>query len=48
MERDEYVFRMATEREIPICMVTSGGYLQKSANVIADSVTNLMEKFINV
>jgi hypothetical protein len=39
---------MASEREIPIVLLTSGGYLQKSANVIAASITNLIEKFINV
>lgn len=48
MKRDEYVFQMATDRKIPVVMLTSGGYLPKSAKVIADSITNLIKKFIDV
>jgi len=48
IKRDEFVFKMAKEYEVPIVMVTSGGYTSKSAKVIADSITNLLKKFINV
>ncbi|GMN35981.1 hypothetical protein TIFTF001_005667 [Ficus carica] len=41
--RDEKVFRFARERNVPIVMLTSGGYMKSSARVIADSITNLSE-----
>jgi histone deacetylase 11 len=44
IERDEIVFRFALMRNIPIVMVTSGGYQANNARVIADSITNLFEK----
>lgn len=40
-QRDEYVFKMALDKNIPIAMVLSGGYLKKSPRVIADSIKNL-------
>ncbi|KAM5566007.1 histone deacetylase 2 [Rosa sericea] len=42
--RDEKVFRFARERNIPIVMLTSGGYMKSSARVIADSIANLSNK----
>ncbi|CAH2044453.1 unnamed protein product [Thlaspi arvense] len=42
--RDEKVFRFAREREIPIVMLTSGGYMKSSARVIANSIENLSRK----
>lgn len=39
--RDEKVFRVAREREIPVVMLTSGGYMKSNARVIADSIENL-------
>ncbi|BFG18154.1 histone deacetylase 2 [Prunus yedoensis var. nudiflora] len=42
--RDEKVFRFARKRNIPIVMLTSGGYMKSSARVIADSITNLSNK----
>ncbi|KAL6208011.1 hypothetical protein ACLB2K_018963 [Fragaria x ananassa] len=42
--RDEKVFKFARERNIPIVMLTSGGYMKSSARVIADSITNLSNK----
>ncbi|KAH7681954.1 histone deacetylase 11 protein [Dioscorea alata] len=42
--RDEKVFRFAKEQNIPIIMLTSGGYMKSSARVIADSITNLAKK----
>ncbi|XP_010462529.1 PREDICTED: histone deacetylase 2-like [Camelina sativa] len=41
---DEKVFRFAGDREIPIVMLTSGGYTKSSARVIADSIENLSRK----
>ncbi|XP_022638219.1 histone deacetylase 2 isoform X1 [Vigna radiata var. radiata] len=42
--RDEKVFRFAREKNIPIVMLTSGGYMKSSARVIADSIINLSNK----
>lgn len=42
--RDEKVFRFAHERNIPLVMLTSGGYMKSSARVIADSIINLTKK----
>ncbi len=42
--RDEKVFAIARELGVPVCMVTSGGYTKASADVIAASVTNLVDK----
>ncbi|XP_074572007.1 histone deacetylase 2 [Curcuma longa] len=44
MTRDEKVFRFARERNIPLLMLTSGGYMKSSARVIADSIENLAKK----
>lgn len=41
IKRDELVFRTARRSHIPIIMVTSGGYQQQTAKVIADSIINL-------
>jgi histone deacetylase 11 len=43
--RDEIVFRCATEGNIPIAMVLSGGYQLNNATVIALSIENLIAKF---
>uniref|UniRef100_A0ACD6ADL2 Uncharacterized protein n=1 Tax=Avena sativa TaxID=4498 RepID=A0ACD6ADL2_AVESA len=42
--RDEKVFRFAKDQNIPLLMLTSGGYMKSSARVIADSVINLSQK----
>lgn len=42
--RDEKVFRFAREKNIPLIMLTSGGYMKSSARVIADSMINLSKK----
>ncbi|OAY54095.1 histone deacetylase 2 [Manihot esculenta] len=42
--RDEKVFRFARERNAPLVMLTSGGYMKSSARVIADSIVNLSKK----
>ncbi|KAI6215644.1 Hist-deacetyl domain-containing protein [Aphelenchoides besseyi] len=46
VKRDEMVFTAAAEHSIPIVMVTSGGYTSRSAEAIAESVSNLLDKFI--
>ncbi|XP_063913452.1 histone deacetylase 11 [Zophobas morio] len=43
IERDELVFRKVRTRNIPIVMLTSGGYLKKTAKIIATSIINLHE-----
>ncbi|VEN50647.1 unnamed protein product [Callosobruchus maculatus] len=44
IKRDEIVFRQAVLRKIPIVMLTSGGYLKKTAAVIANSIMNLYKE----
>ncbi|XP_018565270.1 histone deacetylase 11 [Anoplophora glabripennis] len=44
IKRDELVFREAISRSIPIVMLTSGGYLKKTAKVIADSIVHLYKE----
>lgn len=43
INRDKIVFMKARERRIPIVMLTSGGYLRRTAKIIADSISNLAE-----
>ncbi|XP_067683770.1 histone deacetylase 11-like isoform X2 [Haliotis asinina] len=42
--RDEMVFAKARELNIPIFMLTSGGYTRGTARIIADSILNLRQK----
>jgi histone deacetylase 11 len=44
VKRDEIVFELAAQHSTPIVYVTSGGYTQESARVIADSILNLQAK----
>lgn len=44
LARDEFVFRSARDRGIPILMLLSGGYQKTNAQVIARSIANLREK----
>ncbi|XP_071512493.1 histone deacetylase 11-like isoform X1 [Panulirus ornatus] len=44
IERDEIVFQKVRQRNIPIVMLTSGGYQRATASVIADSIANLSKK----
>uniref|UniRef100_A0A8C3YMS7 Histone deacetylase 11 n=1 Tax=Catagonus wagneri TaxID=51154 RepID=A0A8C3YMS7_9CETA len=41
VRRDELVFRMVRSLQVPILMVTSGGYQKRTARIIADSILNL-------
>ncbi|RWS31714.1 hypothetical protein B4U80_02356, partial [Leptotrombidium deliense] len=45
-QRDEFVFTVAKQRNIPIVMLTSGGYQMNNAEVIANSIINLFAKNI--
>ena len=44
IKRDEIVFSVVRGRQIPIVMVTSGGYQRRTAEVIARSILNLRDK----
>ncbi|XP_050672960.1 histone deacetylase 11 [Leptidea sinapis] len=44
IKRDEFVFEMCKAHKIPIVMLTSGGYLRKTARIIANSIVNLKNK----
>ncbi|XP_013171457.1 PREDICTED: histone deacetylase 11 [Papilio xuthus] len=44
IQRDQFVFEQCKKRKIPIVMLTSGGYLRKTAKIIADSIINLESK----
>ncbi|XP_063421349.1 histone deacetylase 11-like isoform X1 [Mytilus trossulus] len=46
IKRDEIVFTKVRSKNIPIVMVTSGGYTMETAKIIADSILNLKEKKI--
>ena len=41
-QRDAKVFDWAVERGVPICMLLSGGYTQRSATVIVESMKSIM------
>lgn len=43
--RDEIIFDMCIRNNVPIVMVLSGGYQVINAEVIADSIKNLYDKF---
>ena len=42
--RDTYVFQLAQKQNIPIVMVTSGGYTYESAEIVADSIKAIVEQ----
>ncbi|CAH0559963.1 unnamed protein product [Brassicogethes aeneus] len=44
ISRDEIVFSIVRNRNIPIVMLTSGGYQKCTAKIIADSIINLYSK----
>ena len=45
IKRDEAIFRICMNQKIPVMMILSGGYQQVNAEVIANSIENLYEKF---
>lgn len=40
--RDEYVFRLARDKKIPIMMMLSGGYTEESAEITSESIKNII------
>ena len=42
LARDRRVFDWAAHRGVPICMLLSGGYTQRSAAVIVESIKSLL------
>ncbi|KAG1674104.1 Histone deacetylase 11 [Nymphon striatum] len=44
IDRDKMIFSMAKSKNIPVLMVTSGGYQRRTARIIADSILNLFHK----
>jgi histone deacetylase 11 len=45
IKRDERVIEMCIQSGAPVMMVLSGGYHEKCAKVIAESIANLLSKF---
>ena len=43
--RDQQVWQYAADKQVPICMLLSGGYARHSAQVIAASIANLFRTF---
>jgi histone deacetylase 11 len=48
IKRDAYVFNLAKDNNIPIVMMLSGGYTTASAEIISDSIKNIMTNIMNV
>ncbi len=46
IRRDGFVFQIAIDRKIPILMVLSGGYTNKSAEVIGRSIGNILKTIL--
>jgi len=44
IERDYQIWKFAHDHKIPIIMTLSGGYSYESADIIADSITNILTK----
>ncbi|XP_060838041.1 histone deacetylase 11 isoform X2 [Rhopalosiphum padi] len=44
IQRDEMVFKLAQQNNIPLVMLTSGGYRKSTANIIAASLQNLVQQ----
>ena len=45
IRRDETVIGMCTRRKVPVAMILSGGYQLVNAEIIANSIENLFNKF---
>jgi len=48
VERDEFVFEQAKNRNIPILYLFSGGYSKKSTLVVCRSLENILGKFLEI
>ncbi|MBI9075797.1 MAG: histone deacetylase [Desulfatibacillum sp.] len=47
IKRDSMVFETARKMNVPVAMVLSGGYTKESAEIIARSITNLLENVLH-
>jgi histone deacetylase 11 len=45
IDRDSYIFAQAASHKIPICMVLSGSYFPRSAEVISQSIVQVVKCF---
>lgn len=45
IRRDEALIRICTKRRVPVVMLLSGGYQKVNAEIIADSLENLVKQF---
>lgn len=48
INRDEFIFKMALDKKIPILMVLSGGYSKKSGRIIGKSIENILRNVIKI
>jgi histone deacetylase 11 len=46
IKRDEIIISMCIKNKIPVSMVLSGGYQKVNAYIIAESIENLLRKFL--
>ena len=47
IDRDAFVWSFALQRNVPILMTLSGGYVPESGHIIGRSIENIMQKIIN-
>ena len=45
IKRDELIFKHCMDKKVPVVMLMSGGYQQSNAEVISDSIANLVKVF---
>ena len=45
IRRDETMLQICTKRKIPMVMILSGGYQKINAEIIAESIENMLKKF---
>lgn len=48
IERDKFVFEESMKRQIPILMVLSGGYSNESAEIVGESIENVLKNVIKI
>lgn len=45
IKRDEYVIGLCLKKKVPVVMLLSGGYQKTNAEIIANSIENMVVKF---
>jgi histone deacetylase 11 len=45
IERDDLIIDMCVKNSKPVVMLLSGGYQKANAEIIADSISNLIKKY---